>query len=92
MIRSVAEATDSSRGRELSTGNHSGNCCRRCLSCSGAVYRRSAGSRRGQLQPWLVPHSVQTPQAPARITFSLPQTEQMISMNMLPRASLTRSA
>jgi hypothetical protein len=40
-----------------------------------------------QLQPWLVPHSVQTPQAPARITLSLPQCEQMMSMNMFPSAS-----
>jgi hypothetical protein len=27
-----------------------------------------------QLQPWLVPHSMQTPQAPARMTLSLPHT------------------
>ncbi|PYK31674.1 MAG: hypothetical protein DME57_02780 [Verrucomicrobia bacterium] len=45
-----------------------------------------------QLQPWLVPHSVQTPQAPARMTLSLPQCEQIMSMNMLPSASWTRSA
>src|SRR5262249_42603531 len=44
-----------------------------------------------QLQPWLVPHSVQTPQAPARITLSLPQTEQVMPMKMLPRATVTRS-
>jgi hypothetical protein len=40
-----------------------------------------------QLQPWLVPHSVQTPQAPARMTLSLPQWEHMMSMNMFPSAS-----
>jgi hypothetical protein len=45
-----------------------------------------------QLQPWLVPHSVQTPQAPARITLSLPHTEQVISIKMLPSATITRSA
>ncbi len=33
-----------------------------------------------QLQPWLVPHWVQTPQAPARITLSEPQFEQVIPM------------
>lgn len=42
---------------------------------------------RDQLHPWLVPHSVQTPQAPARITLSLPQWEQMMSMNIDPSAS-----
>jgi hypothetical protein len=47
---------------------------------------------RRQLQPWLVPHSVQTPQAPARITLLLPHTEQVMSMNMLPSASCTRLA
>ena len=36
--------------------------------------------------------SVQTPQAPARITLLLPQCEQVMSMNILPRASITRSA
>ena len=46
---------------------------------------------RPQLQPWLVPHSVQTPHAPARITLSLPQTEQVMPMKMLPSATLTRS-
>ena len=46
---------------------------------------------RPQLQPWLVPHSVQTPQAPARMTLSLPQTEQVIPMKMLPSATVTRS-
>ena len=45
-----------------------------------------------QLQPWLVPHSVQTPHAPARITLSLPHTEHVISIKMLPSASRTRSA
>ena len=45
-----------------------------------------------QLHPWLVPHSVQTPQAPARITLSLPHTEQVISIKMLPSATMTRSA
>ena len=49
-------------------------------------------SRLDQLQPWLVPHSVQTPQAPARITFSLPQCEQVISINIFPSAAFTRSA
>jgi hypothetical protein len=44
-----------------------------------------------QLQPWLVPHSVQTPQAPARMTLSLPQTEQVMPMKMLPSATVTRS-
>src|ERR1700745_3862161 len=48
--------------------------------------------RRPQLQPWLVPHSVQTPQAPARITLSLPHTEQVIPMKMLPSATVTRSS
>jgi hypothetical protein len=33
-----------------------------------------------QLQPWLVPHWVQTPQAPARITLSEPQFEQVMPM------------
>ncbi len=46
---------------------------------------------RPQLQPWLVPHSVQTPQAPARMTLSLPQTEQVMPMKMLPSATVTRS-
>src|SRR5947199_7284498 len=45
-----------------------------------------------QLQPWLVPHSVQTPHAPARMTLSLPHTEQVIPMKMLPSATITRSA
>src|SRR5438105_12029696 len=49
-------------------------------------------SRLRQLQPWLVPHSVQTPQAPARITFSLPQCEHVMSINMFPSAAYTRSA
>src|SRR5437016_14667754 len=44
-----------------------------------------------QLHPWLVPHSVQTPQAPARMTLSLPQTEQVMPMKMLPSATVTRS-
>ena len=44
-----------------------------------------------QLHPWLVPHSVQTPHAPARITLSLPHTEQVIPMKMLPSATVTRS-
>src|SRR5881396_1323495 len=48
--------------------------------------------RFNQLHPWLVPHSVQTPHAPARITLSLPQTEQVMSINILPSASFTRSA
>ena len=46
---------------------------------------------RPQLQPWLVPHSVQTPQAPARMTLSLPHTEQVMPMKMLPSATVTRS-
>src|SRR5258708_34500949 len=46
---------------------------------------------RRQLHPWLVPHSVQTPQAPARMTLSLPQTEQVMPMKMLPSATVTRS-
>ncbi len=33
-----------------------------------------------QLQPWLVPHCVQTPQAPARMTLSEPQWEQSTPM------------
>ncbi len=33
-----------------------------------------------QLHPWLVPHWVQTPQAPARMTLSEPQLEQMTPM------------
>ncbi len=33
-----------------------------------------------QLQPWLVPHWVQQPQAPARTTLSEPQFEQMMPM------------
>ena len=45
-----------------------------------------------QLHPWLVPHSVQTPQAPARITLLLPQWEQVVSMYMVPRAPWMRSA
>ena len=44
-----------------------------------------------QLQPWLVPQSMQTPQAPARMTLSLPQTEQVMPMKMLPSATVTRS-
>jgi hypothetical protein len=51
---------------------------------------RAANVQCCQLQPWLVPHSVQTPQAPARITLLLPHTEQVMSMNMLPSASCTR--
>src|SRR5207244_8455330 len=47
---------------------------------------------RSQLQPWLVPHSMQTPHAPARMTLSLPHTEQVIPMKMLPSATVTRSA
>src|SRR5437762_2010117 len=43
-----------------------------------------------QLHPWLVPHSVQTPQAPARMTLSLPQTEQVMPMKILPSAIVTR--
>src|SRR5215216_6300609 len=46
---------------------------------------------RPQLQPWLVPHSVQTPQAPARMTLSLPHTEQVMPMKMLPSATATLS-
>ena len=49
------------------------------------------GGVRLQLQPWLVPQSMQTPQAPARMTLSLPQTEQVIPMKMLPSATVTRS-
>src|SRR5438128_4223351 len=45
-----------------------------------------------QLHPWLVPHSMQTPHAPARMTLSLPQTEQVIPMKILPSATVTRSA
>ena len=33
-----------------------------------------------QLHPWLVPHWVQTPQAPARMTLSEPQFEQVTPM------------
>ena len=43
-------------------------------------------------QPWLVPHSVQHPQAPARITLELPQFEHGVSMNIFPNASFSRSA
>ena len=45
-----------------------------------------------QLQPCDVPHSVQTPQAPALITFVVPQFKQLTSMYMFPNASRTRSA
>ena len=61
-----------------------------CFPGPGLVREIRATS--GQLQPWLVPHSVQTPQAPARITLLLPQLEQVVSMNMVPRAPWTRSA
>src|SRR5205807_6626364 len=43
-----------------------------------------------QLQPWLVPHSMQTPHAPARMTLSLPHTEQVMPMKILPSAIVTR--
>src|SRR5947207_15882317 len=43
-----------------------------------------------QLHPWLVPHSMQTPQAPARMTLSLPQTEHVMPMKILPSAVVTR--
>ena len=33
---------------------------------------------------------MQTPQAPARMTLSLPQTEQVMPMKMLPSAIVTR--
>src|SRR6058998_3735967 len=63
--------------------------------CSSAIWKFRP--RRGpvirpcpQLHPWLVPHSVQTPQAPARMTLSLPQTEQVMPMKMLPSATVTR--
>src|SRR5678815_3167476 len=45
-----------------------------------------------QLHPWLVPHSVQQPQAPARMTLLEPQFEQVISIYILPSAVCTRSA
>ena len=45
-----------------------------------------------QLHPWLVPHWVQQPQAPARITLSEPQFEQVMPMKAVPRAVLTRSS
>src|ERR671918_540676 len=58
---------------------------RMAIQCVGSVDP-------SQLHPWLVPHSVQTPQAPARITLSLPHTEHVISIKMLPSATMTRSA
>jgi hypothetical protein len=45
-----------------------------------------------QLHPWLVPHSVQQPQAPARITLLEPQFEQVMSIYILPSAVCTFSA
>ena len=78
------------------------------LRCEGSVREDRLSSGRSPLmglaaggigfarklyeQPWLVPQSVQTPQAPARITFEDPQWEQGESMYMLPRAIFTRSA
>jgi hypothetical protein len=34
---------------------------------------------------------MQTPQAPARMTLSLPHTEQVMPMKILPSATVTRS-
>jgi hypothetical protein len=45
-----------------------------------------------QLQPCEVPHSVQTPHAPVRMTLVLPQCEQLIPMYIFSRAARTRSA
>src|SRR5437016_13579045 len=63
-------------------------------SCSPAdlCHGVFGGSHPIQLHPWLVPHSVQTPHAPARITLSLPHTEQVIPIKMLPSATVTRFA
>src|SRR4030095_16528543 len=44
-----------------------------------------------QLHPWLVPQSMQTPQAPARITLALAQTGQGIPMKRRRSATVTRS-
>ena len=46
----------------------------------------------GYEQPCDVPHSVQQPQAPARMTLLEPQFEQVMSIYMLPSAVCTRSA
>src|SRR5205823_8432604 len=59
---------------------------------AGALISHQVGSAPPQLHPWLVPHSMQTPHAPARMTLSLPQTEQVIPMKILPSATVTRSA
>src|SRR5436190_20078978 len=59
---------------------------------AGALISHQVGSAPPQLHPWLVPHSMQTPHAPARITLSLPHTEQVIPMKMLPSATVTRLA
>jgi hypothetical protein len=45
-----------------------------------------------QLQPCEVPHSVQTPHAPVRMTLVLPQCEQLIPMYIFSSAARTRSA
>ena len=47
----------------------------RKASCARSIFSNSR-----QLHPWLVPHSVQTPHAPARMTLSLPQLEQLTSI------------
>src|SRR5438445_11748062 len=57
--------------------------------CAGLIW--SYVVRGSPLHAWLVPHSMQTPQAPARMTLSLPHTEQMMPMKTLPSATATRS-
>src|SRR5437867_13320899 len=72
----------------MPSGNHP-----ECVASAQSNHRQISGlARPNQLHPWLVPHSMQTPHAPARMTLSLPQTEQVIPMKILPSATVTRSA
>src|SRR5438034_10587981 len=71
----------------MPSGNHP-----ECVASAQSNHRQISGlARPNQLHPWLVPHSMQTPHAPARMTLSLPHTEQVIPMKMLPSATMTRS-
>src|SRR4029077_1371404 len=65
--------------------------CGRTRRDSEIRYYSREPEARPQLQPWLVPQSMQTPQAPARMTLSLPHTEHVMPMKMLPSATVTRS-
>src|SRR5215831_4451916 len=82
-------ATNSSRARSHVQSGESTPCRPKASELCNSMSQLGAEVL-SQLQPWLVPHSVQTPHAPARMTLLLPQTEQVMPMKMLPSAIVTR--